>query len=67
MTHKPASRSAADAWRVATWEGHRDAQLESALAATPAQRLAWLEEALAAAHRAGAVWSESEPREEDDR
>ena len=38
-----------------TWAGNRDAQLESTLAATPAQRLAWLEEALIAAYQSGAL------------
>ena len=39
----------------ATWEGARKQLLESTLAATPAQRLAWLEEMLELAHRAGAL------------
>jgi len=39
----------------ATWEGARRQLLESILAATPAQRLAWLEEALEIAHGAGAL------------
>ena len=39
----------------ATWEGARKQLLESTLAATPAQRLAWLEEMLEMAHRAGAL------------
>ena len=43
-----------DRWD-ATWEGARKQLLESALAATPAQRLAWLEEVLDLAHRAGAL------------
>jgi hypothetical protein len=49
---KPAKPS--DRWD-ATWEGTRKQQLESTLAATPAQRLAWLEEALEIAHLAGAL------------
>ncbi len=44
----------ADRWD-ATWEGARKQLLESTLAATPAQRLAWLEEMLELAHRAGAL------------
>lgn len=39
----------------ATFEGARKRLLESTLAATPAQRLAWLEEMLEIAHRAGAL------------
>lgn len=39
----------------ATWEGARQQLLESTLAATPAQRLAWLEEILSIAYRAGAL------------
>ncbi len=42
-----------DRWD-ATWEGARQQLLESTLAATPAQRLAWLEEVLVLAYRAGA-------------
>jgi len=41
-------------WQV-DWEGHRDAQLLSVAAATPAQRLAWLEEAIRLAYRSGAL------------
>lgn len=41
-------------WAV-SWEASRIACLESARAATPAQRLAWLEDALRLAHRAGAL------------
>jgi hypothetical protein len=39
----------------ATWAGARRQHLESTLAATPAQRLAWLEEMLELAHRSGAL------------
>ena len=39
-------RSKADPWWYGTWEGNREARLDAALAATPAQRLAWLEDAL---------------------
>ncbi len=42
-----------DRWE-ATWEAARSHLLEDALAATPAQRLAWLEEMIEIAHRAGA-------------
>ena len=51
---------------VATWAGNRDAQLESTLAATPAQRLAWLEDVLRAAYAAGAL-PEREPVPSDER
>jgi len=43
-----------DRW-PATWEDARKQRLESTLAATPAQRLAWLEEILELAYRAGAL------------
>jgi len=38
-----------------SWEGHRLHQLTFGLAATPAQRLAWLEEMIALAHQTGAL------------
>ncbi len=44
-----------DDWQYGTWEGARRLALESSLAATPAQRLAWLEEMLEFAYRAGAL------------
>jgi len=43
-----------DRWD-ATWEGARRQLLEATLAASPAQRLAWLEEMLELAYRAGAL------------
>lgn len=39
----------------ADWKSHDDAQLDSWLAATPAQRLAWLEDALKIAYGSGAL------------
>lgn len=50
-------RSAApgDAGWGADWETHRQRQLTFALAATPAERLAWLEEMIALAHHTGAL------------
>lgn len=42
-------------WDAASWEGAERAQLETMLAATPAQRLAWLEEAMRLAHASGAL------------
>jgi hypothetical protein len=39
-----------DDWE-ADWEGHRRWQLTAGLAATPAQRLAWLEEMIELAHQ----------------
>ena len=36
------------------WDGHRRAQRKRWLAATPAQRLAWLEEMIALAWKTGA-------------
>ena len=44
-------RKKPDDWPV-TFEAASDAVLDSTLAATPAQRLAWLEEALILAFRA---------------
>ena len=41
-------------WEVG-WEAHRLRQLSFALAATPAERVAWLEEMIALAHRTGAL------------
>ncbi len=46
---------ASAAWKTVTWDGNRDALLDSTLAATPAQRLAWLEDAIEIAYRAGAL------------
>ena len=51
MTERPDSLGRWDA----TWKGARRQLLETTLAATPAQRLAWLEEALELAHRSGAL------------
>lgn len=50
-----------DPWD-ATFEGARTRLLESTLAATPAQRLAWLEEMLEIAYRAGALRGEPASR-----
>lgn len=41
-------------WKV-TWTENRDSLLDATLAATPAQRLAWLEEVLSLAYHAGAL------------
>ena len=43
---------------VGTWAEVEQAQLETMLRATPAQRLAWLEEAMRLAHAFGALGSE---------
>ena len=43
-----------DTWE-ASWESHRLHQLTLGLAATPAQRLAWLEEMIVLAHATGAL------------
>ena len=40
---------------VVTWEDVERAQLETMLAARPAERLAWLEEAMRLAHASGAL------------
>ena len=42
-----------------TWNEVKDAELDDALRATPAQRLAWLEEALKLAWGAGASRDEN--------
>ena len=47
----------------ASWEDVEGAQLETMLAATPAQRLAWLEAAMRLAHASGAL---AAAREEPD-
>lgn len=52
-----------DRWD-ATWEGARRQLLISILAATPAQRLAWLEELLELARRAGALDRQLEARDD---
>lgn len=41
-------------WPV-TWDEVKEAELDDALRATPAQRLAWLEEALEFARLAGTI------------
>ena len=43
---------------VGTWADVEQAQLETMLRATPAQRLAWLEEAMRLAHASGALGTE---------
>ena len=43
-----------------TWEEVKDAELDDALRATPAQRLAWLEEAIKLAWTAGASKSDND-------
>ena len=53
-------RVASAAWKTVTWDGNRDALLDSTRAATPAQRLAWLEDAIEIAYRAGALRNRSE-------
>ena len=40
---------------VVSWEDVERAQLKTMLAATPAERLAWLEEAMRLAHASGAL------------
>jgi len=46
---------------AAGWEEHRREQLARGLAATPAQRLAWLEEMIKLAHRTGALPRRRDP------
>lgn len=50
-----------DRWD-ASWEGARRQLFRAILAATPAQRLAWLEEALELAYRSGALEVERSSR-----
>jgi hypothetical protein len=47
-------RVTGDDWQ-AGWESHRHRQLTAGLAATAAERLAWLEEALTLAWQTGAL------------
>jgi len=42
-------------WKGDDWESKRRRSLTLALAATPAQRLAWLEQAIRLAHASGAL------------
>jgi hypothetical protein len=44
----------------ATWDELKEVELDDALRATPAQRLAWLEEAMKLAWMAGATRGEKE-------
>ena len=59
----PATTEQDGDWAVG-WDEHRRRQLASFLAATAAQRLAWLEEMIELAHRTGAL---PRPRPEDRR
>ena len=45
----------------ATWDEVKEVELDDALRATPAQRLAWLEEAMKLAWMVGATKGEKEP------
>ena len=54
-------------WDAASWEGVERAQLETMLAATPAERLAWLEEAMRLAHASGALEAARRERAPTDR
>ena len=58
----PERPDSSDGWD-ATWEGATKQLLESTMAATPAQRLAWQEEMLEVARRAGAL--RPEPADKD--
>ena len=51
----PISPFASDDDWEADWDSHARWQLSAGLAATPAQRLAWLEESRALAYRQGAL------------
>jgi hypothetical protein len=54
MAEHDRDADASDDWGV-SWEAHRRTQLTMGLAATPAQRLAWLEDMIALAYRTGAL------------
>ena len=54
-------------WDAASWEGAERAQLETMLAATPAERLAWLKEAMRLAHASGALEAARQERTPTDR
>ena len=54
-------------WDIASCEGTERAQLETMLAATPAERLAWLEEAMRLAHASGALEAARRVRAPTDR
>lgn len=56
-----------EGWDAASWEGAERAQLKTMLAATPAERLAWLEEAMRLAHASGALEAAREERTPTDR
>ena len=56
-----------EGWDAASWEGVERAQLETMLAATPAERLAWLEEAMRLAHASGALEAARRERTPTDR
>lgn len=58
-----AGADAAPPWNGG-WQAHREEQRRTWMAATPAQRLAWLESAIAFAHRAGALPQTSDHRPE---
>lgn len=64
MTDEPSKprKEAAQDWK-AGWEDQEANRLEASLAATPAQRLAWLEEAIELAWETGALPSEGGPGE----
>lgn len=47
-----------------TWDEVKEAELDDALRATPAQRLAWLEDALKLAWAAGAVKGDADRTEQ---
>lgn len=54
MSRRPSPRTPEERWPV-TWTTNREDQLTRTLAATPAQRLAWLEEMIRVAFLAGAL------------
>ena len=56
-----------EGWDAASWESVERAQLETMLAATPAERLAWLEEAMRLAHASGALAAARRERTPTDR
>ena len=67
MSEADRAGEASQGWEAASWEGAERAQLETMLAATPAERLAWLEGAMRLAHASGALAAARRERTPTDR
>jgi len=55
MANEPEQDKKPKPFWPATWDEVKEAELDDALRATPAQRLAWLEEAIEFARQAGVL------------